>query len=107
MLTLKGHVVMSCEENIHSNSSSRFHTASKKLQMGGHFLFWFFGYFSLRLNFDTFVVVAVIMEQNYICLDRKQKRKEFSLEEFSICNATEEHLNSILRTWLRQPGQTG
>ena len=108
MLTLKGHVVVSCEENIHSNSSSRFHTASKKLQMGGHFLFcFFFGYFSLRLNFDTFVVVAVIMEQNYICLDRKQKRKEFSLEEFSICNATEEHLNSILRTWLRQPGQTG
>jgi len=34
-------------------------TASKKLQMGGHFLFWFFGYFSLRLNFDTFVVAVV------------------------------------------------
>ena len=56
--------------------------------MGGHFLFWFFGQFSLRLNFDTFVVVAVIMEQNYICLDRKQKRKdkkrEMSIENYPL-----------------------
>lgn len=76
MLTLKGHVVVSCEENIHSNSSSRFHTASKKLQMGGHFLFCFFGYFSLRLNFDTFVIVAVIIEQNYICIKIESKREK-------------------------------